>query len=102
MKEILLRVWTLIRKRPVVFCFVAFLCLDMAFFSDFSVINSYRYSAQISQLRREVARYRKSINKDRMRLEELKSDEESLEKFARETYQMKRANEDVYIIIDEE
>lgn len=34
-------------------------------------------------------------------LDELRTSDENLEKFARETYQMKRDNEDVFVIVDD-
>ena len=45
--------------------------------------------------------YQQIVDESKARLEELRSNDENLEKFARETYQMKRDNEDVFIIIDD-
>ncbi|MBQ8423787.1 MAG: hypothetical protein IJY36_05965 [Coprobacter sp.] len=102
MTEKLLQVWKLLRRIPIVgYLGVALLC-DMVFINDFSLIDSYRYSIKISQLKKERERYRESIARDRARLEELRTSNENLEKFARETYQMRAADEDVFIIVDED
>jgi len=39
------------------------------------------------------------IEEDKRKLKELKTDDENLEKFAREQYRMKKADEDLYIIL---
>lgn len=53
------------------------------------------------QARHDLEYYRKEIDESRRRLEELASDKDQLEKFGRETYFMKRNNEDVYVIVPE-
>ena len=42
------------------------------------------------------------IKKDKNRIHELKTNRDNLEKFAREQYLMKKKNEDIFIIIEEE
>ena len=45
--------------------------------------------------------YYEKIKIDSRKLEELRTDRENLEKFAREQYLMKRENEDIFIVKDE-
>jgi cell division protein FtsB len=46
--------------------------------------------------------YLERIEEDSRRLNELKTDRDNLEKFAREQYFMKKENEDVFVIVEEE
>ena len=45
--------------------------------------------------------YQEKIKIDSRKLEELRTDRENLEKFAREQYLMKKDNEDIFIVKDE-
>ena len=56
-------------------------------------INKY-----IRSLEKEIKFYQKEIEVNRKKLEDLHTDKEGLERFAREEYFMKRPNEDVFII----
>jgi len=69
----------------------------MVFFDGNSLIIHNELNNDIEKLENEKAYYRKEIVKDNKALKELKK-EEGLEKFARETYYMKRENEDIYLI----
>jgi len=55
---------------------------------------------EAKQLEIDCEYYRHRIIKDSARLSELLKDSESLEKFAREQYLMKRDNEEIFIIMD--
>jgi cell division protein FtsB len=52
----------------------------------------------IHSLEDEKEYYQKKIETDRQRLIELKTNDENLEKFAREQYLMKKPNEDIFIV----
>ncbi|NOU18850.1 MAG: septum formation initiator family protein [Bacteroidales bacterium] len=52
----------------------------------------------IHSLEDEKEYYQKKIETDRQRLNELKTNDENLEKFAREQYLMKKPNEDIFIV----
>ncbi len=56
---------------------------------------------KLNKLNTEKEYYISKIKEDSIKLIELKTDKENLEKFARERYLMKRKNEDVFLIIDE-
>jgi len=56
----------------------------------------------LNQLEKDKLYYQERIEEDRKRIEELKTDDENLEKFAREQYLMKKENEDVFYIVEEE
>ncbi len=57
---------------------------------------------KLNDLKAEKTYYKNKIQEDQRRLEELQTDKDNLEKFAREQYLMKRDNEDVFIVTEEE
>ena len=63
------------------------MCLD----SDSNLYKRWMYDEKIRSLEKEI-----EVN--RKKLEDLHTDKEGLERFAREEYFMKRPNEDVFII----
>ena len=58
---------------------------------DSSLYKRYTYDEKIRNLEKEIKHYSKKLN-------DLHTDKEGLERFAREEYFMKKPNEDVYII----
>jgi len=64
-----------------------------------NLISRYKEIRELHRLRNEKEYYLKKIEIDRQKLQELKTDNESLEKFAREQYRMKKTEEDLYIIL---
>lgn len=65
---------------------------------DNSLVDRYKAYREKCELQKEKARYEENIKKDKEFLEAIQSDPKALEKFAREEYKMKSADEDVYII----
>ena len=55
---------------------------------------------QISVVEKENEQKRKEIIETKRAIEELTTNKEALEKFAREQYFMKKANEDVFIFVE--
>ena len=53
----------------------------------------------LKQLARDKEYYLNRIEEDKRKLNELKTNNDNLEKFAREQYHMKKPNEDLYIIV---
>lgn len=101
MKESLRKIWAHLRRVPLFMYIGGALLFEMAFLDENSFVQSYRYSRQIARLKATAAQYREVIKSDSIRLDELKSSDENLEKFARETYQMKGKDEDVFIIVED-
>jgi hypothetical protein len=56
----------------------------------------------LRELEAEKNFYLKKYEQDSKRLKELRTDNENLEKFAREQYLMKKENEDVFVIVEED
>jgi cell division protein FtsB len=57
---------------------------------------------KLRQLEKEKEYYLNKIKEDQQRIFELTSDSDDLEKFAREKYLMKKDNEDVFIVVQED
>jgi cell division protein FtsB len=73
----------------------------MVFFDRNDLFSQYEYHQQVSKLKQERDFYQKETVKVHQDLDELTSNKEKLEKFAREKYLMKRDNEDVFVIMPE-
>ena len=71
----------------------------MIFFDKNDLFSQYQYHNQLSKLKHERDFYQKETAKVNKDLDELTSNKEKLEKFAREKYLMKKPNEDVFVIV---
>ncbi len=69
----------------------------MYFFDDNSIRIHRDLNKDINKLEHSIDFYEEEIDKDKKILEDYE-DSEKIETFARETYQMKKENEDIYII----
>ena len=93
-----------IEKIPAVFrnkyllTIVIFLIWLLLFDSN-NLIARYRELRELHKLKNDREYYSKRIEADRQKLHELKTDNNNLEKFAREQYLMKKPDEDLYIIL---
>ena len=70
----------------------------VTFFDEHSLIHRWQSYRKISLMEKELNYYRDEIKVTKQKKNELKSNNENLEKFAREQYNMKNANEDIFII----
>jgi len=84
--------------------FITFLIFGvwMLFFDNNNFIAQIRLNRTLEELEMEKDYYLTEIDKDRQATMELITDTLTLEKFGREQYLMKRDNEDIYLIVDEE
>jgi cell division protein DivIC len=71
-------------------------------FDNNSLIDRVKYLNTLHEMKDEKQYYLKRIDEDSRRLNELKTDRDNLEKFAREEYFMKKENEDIFVIVEEE
>jgi hypothetical protein len=74
----------------------------MLFFDNNNFITQIRLNRTLDELEMERDYYISEIEKDRRATYELVTDTLTIEKFGREKYLMKRDNEDIYLIIDQE
>ena len=73
----------------------------MLFFDRNDLVSQYEYHQQVNSLKEERDFYQKETDKVNKDLDELTSNPQKLEKFAREKYLMKKSNEDVFVIVKE-
>ena len=76
-------------------------CIWMLVFDRHNLISQVRERRKLNQLKEDQAYFTKENEANRVRMKELMSDPENLEKFAREQYLMKKDNEDVFVIVEE-
>jgi len=67
---------------------------------DSNLYKRHQYDEKIQTLEKEIKYYQREIEINRKKLEDLHSNKERLERFAREEYFMKEEDEDVFIIVD--
>lgn len=83
------------------FLTLAFFIVWIMFFDKNNLITQYKDRQVLYELRKEKKYYQSEILRTRKQLDELLSDSKSLEKFAREQHLMKKANEDVWLVVDQ-
>ena len=76
--------------------FIGFVVV-LIFFGDNSFMRSTEYRSQINELKSQIKTLEDSANVYEAKINELNTDNESLERLVREKYGMKRTNEEVYI-----
>ena len=78
---------------------VTILFIAVTFFiGDSNLYNRYKYEDKIRSLESEINRYKKEIEQNKKKIQELQTDRVGLEQFAREEYLMKKEDEDIFII----
>jgi len=71
----------------------------LVLFDSNNLISRYKELKELHKLKKDKEYFSKRIETDRKKLHELKTDNDNLEKFAREQYRMKQPDEDLYIIM---
>ena len=69
----------------------------MIFFDENSLINHWELDKEIDKLEKSNEYYRDQIEQDKKVIDNL-NDLDSLEKYAREEYKMKKENEEIFLI----
>lgn len=72
----------------------------ISFFDKYDLITQYNARQALAKLEKDKKYYTDEIKKNQEAINELKTNAQSLEKFAREKYLMKRDNEDIFLILD--
>lgn len=78
--------------------FVVWIC----FLDGNNLVRSEGIRRENAKLREEIEYYNRSIEQNIRDLDELRTNTEALEKYAREHYFMKNDNEDIFIIVEEQ
>jgi cell division protein DivIC len=74
----------------------------ITFFDENNLITQYQYHAELNKLEDEEVFYKEELVKIQANLKELKTNPKTLEKFARENYLMKKDDEELFVIVEEE
>lgn len=74
----------------------------MVFFDSNDLISQYKYKRKLRQLEENKNFYLEQIELVKKDKEELFTNLEKLEKFAREKYKMKKDDEDLFIVLKED
>lgn len=73
----------------------------MVFVDSNDILTQYKLNSKLKELERQKEFYLERKDKIQSDREELMSNNELLEKFARERYLMKRKTEDLYVVIED-
>jgi cell division protein DivIC len=93
------RMGTAMRNKYILTAMIFMLWLLL--FDQNNLAERRKSTSEYNQLVQEKEYYQKKVEDDRKRIDELKTNADNLEKFAREQYLMKKDNEDIFIIVDE-
>jgi len=93
------RLWAVLRNKYVLTALIFFLWLLV--FDQNNLSERRKINMEYKELMDEKEYYLDKIEEDSKRIDELKTDDENLEKFAREQYLMKKENEDIFVIVEE-
>lgn len=76
--------------------------LWIGFFDEHSLLQHFQNNNKLAQLSEQESFLRNKITSDKRKIKELQTSQTNLEKFAREEFLMKKENEDVFVIVEEE
>jgi cell division protein DivIC len=82
------------------FLSIALFLVWMLFLDSNNLISRFQLSSKLGSLENEKEYYEEKIKEVEKDHNELFGDRESLEKFAREKYLMKKESEDIYIVVE--
>ncbi len=74
----------------------------IGFFDQNNLWDRIKLSSRIHQLEKQKHHYEIEIGQNQRKLNEIQESKESLEKFAREQYLMKKKDEDIFVVIEQE
>lgn len=75
------------------------LAVWLTFFDRNDIFTQYSLRQDVKKLEKERNYYVAEISSNKKNIEELQTNQKSLEQFARETYLMKKDNEEVFVIV---
>lgn len=73
----------------------------MMFFDRHDIATQYGYYSQLKNLKAEKAFYSAEIERVNKTVHDIHTNPQEVQRIAREKYQMKKDNEDVFVIIEE-
>ena len=88
--------WKVVKNKYFIACFVFLLVIF--FFDDNSIIEIRKLKKDVAELDHTIDTMRQGIYEDSLQVERLRGNMDSIERYGRENYYMKRENEDVYVV----
>ena len=79
-----------------------FFIIWVCFIDQNNIMTAYTYNAELQKLEKEKEYFNDAIEKTSKELYDLTENPATLEKFARETYLMKKDEEDIFLIIEDQ
>lgn len=73
----------------------------ISFFDQNNLVQHQRNKKRLKALKEQREFYREKIEADNLKMEELRSGVDNLEKYAREQYNMTRSDEDLFLVVEE-
>ena len=98
MKKFFKKIWPFLKNKYIVT--ITVFLIWVIFISRYNLVDRVRMINDIKEMERDIQYYQDQIARDSLRLKELTTSKENLEKYAREQYFMKKKNEDIFVIID--
>lgn len=74
----------------------------VVFFDKYNLINRLEMRKQLNELERERQFYVNEIQKDKQIVKDLQENPAKAERYGREAYLMKKDNEDIFLIVNED
>jgi len=99
MKRFISKIWPWLRNKYVLT--ISLFAIWILFFDQNNMVDRMKMSSEIRQLEKDREFYQEQIKTDSARLNELTTNKENLEKYAREQFLMKKPDEDVFVVINE-
>ncbi|HPE99449.1 MAG: hypothetical protein RB294_12255 [Bacteroidales bacterium] len=93
------KIWSIIKNKY--FIATTVFVVWVGFFDQNNFIHQQSLRSELHKIRKERQFYLDEIHRDTKTYLEVVSNDERMEKFAREKYLMKRDNEDVFLIVYE-
>ncbi len=96
MKQLIERIPPFLKNKYVLVLIAA--VIWFIFFDQNNLVQQYRLSRQIKNLKQEKEYYQEQIAIDTLQIRKLKENPDELERYAREKYLMKKKDEDIFIV----
>ena len=77
------------------------LLVYISFFDRNDILSQMELTHKLNKLKQEKKYFVDEVEKNKKEMNELKTNPQNLEKFAREKYLMKKDNEDIFVIVEE-
>ncbi len=91
-----------ITRRRLIMLFIILFAIWMLFLDDFNIFRQMTLSNKIQTMEEQKQYYQNEIKHDSAMIRTLQTNLDSLEKYAREKFLMKREHEDIFQVIEKE